>query len=278
MLWAWLAALVAVATVVVIVVVSVTRNKDDSKGSNSGNSDSESPSGNSDSESPLSYFRLNFVFDGVPSKALSAAAQQAKTIIERAVLSSPEGAPQEISVNLREADLGEGVLGEAWRTGPTTQVNASGNYVNLGTSVVGQTFLFNGAPEPAYVSILLHEVLHILGIVCVSDASLAYCDSNTFSYTGPNGIREMNRLRASCGHSEQAVVFLENDGGAGTAGVHVEEEEYRSLLITGYLNSSNFLSRVELGMLEDVGFSVDYTKAAADASVCVANSARFLRA
>ena len=64
----------------------------------------------------------------------------------------------------------------------------------------------------------------------------------------------------------------------GHAGVHVEEEEYRSLLITGYLNSSNFLSRVELGMLEDVGFSVDYTKAAADASVCVANSARFLRA
>lgn len=217
-----------------------------------------------DTTSPGGSFLLDLQIQGKPSAELQEAAAQSKNIMEAAVLHAPANFPDKLDISISEKNLGDGVLGVAYKGSDGT------NYVEVGTSVRQSSIFFNGKNYLAYVSVLLHEIFHILGIVCVSASAREYCNQNTLKYTGKNGVKQMNALRKSCGHDEKPFVLLENDGGSGTAGVHVEEDEYRILLMTGYLNLSNFLSRVELGMLEDIGFQVNYNAAAPDKDVCAA--------
>ena len=48
-------------------------------------------------------------------------------------------------------------------------------------------------------------------------------------------------------------------GGAGTAGVHWDEGHFATEIMTGYINSTNQISRMTIASLEDVGWSVSYS-------------------
>jgi hypothetical protein len=213
-------------------------------------------------------FSINLKLGPNPSPELLMAADECRALVSKSVLESPAGETDRVTINVTEKNLGDGVLGSAYRTGTDKNLNPEGNFVELGTSIRRSSIVLNGINRPAYVSVLLHEIFHVLGLVCVSASSRKLCDAEKLTYSGPSGVREMNLLRKRCGRAPSQTIKLEDDGGYGTAGVHIEEDEYRHLLMTGYLNSSNFLSRIELGMLEDIGYRVDYSGAADASEVC----------
>ena len=130
--------------------------------------------------------------------------------------------------------------------------------------------------------IALHELGHILGIgaLWVQNGAMLYDDkSETFFYGGNNGNREYKNLFPKL---DLTYMPIENNGGPGTHHVHPEEghEEGISVndryfngvlhpglneeLMTGFAENTSVplpLSKVTLGMLEDLGFGVDYSKA-----------------
>ena len=120
---------------------------------------------------------------------------------------------------------------------------------------------------------LLHEVLHIVGLGTL----WGYHVTVGQGYTGTNGLKEYRNLM---GNQKLVAVPLENDGGAGTAGGHIEEGDSSANpnqiisdilhpaldreVMTGYSETTPnddepmILSRISIGMLEDMGLVVDY--------------------
>ncbi|AWT35075.1 zinc metalloendopeptidase [Deinococcus arenae] len=110
--------------------------------------------------------------------------------------------------------------------------------------------------------IAVHELGHSLGIGSLWSRFGLVSGVNTTNpiYKGTNGVRE---YRAAGG--TLTTVPVENQGGSGTAGAHWRETTFKTELMTGYLNSGvkNPLSRISVGSLQDMGYTVNY--AAADA-------------
>ena len=127
--------------------------------------------------------------------------------------------------------------------------------------------------------IALHEIGHVIGIGEISYKSQVSQDNQPmnsfdangttkFYYTGENALRE---YRNYFNNQNLIGIPLEDDGGSSTAGSHIEEIGYEinglfhpgmdKELMTGYTeDDSTSLSRITLGVLEDMGFGVDYTK------------------
>jgi hypothetical protein len=51
-------------------------------------------------------------------------------------------------------------------------------------------------------------------------------------------------------------VPLEQTGGSGTAGSHWDEEIFKNELMTGYIDSSNYISDVTWASLSDLGYTL----------------------
>lgn len=131
--------------------------------------------------------------------------------------------------------------------------------------------------------LILHELGHALGIGSVwinvtntnSDTSAYNYDSssNSYFYNGSNGNREYRNVLGVTNTNYQ--IPLEDSGGYGTEIVHPEENENRIKdglthfgldheLMTGYVESDDrpeVLSRISIGMLEDLGYQVNYENA-----------------
>jgi len=111
-----------------------------------------------------------------------------------------------------------------------------------------------------WTDVILHEMGHILGIGTLWDAlSLKNASGN---YIGGRALAE---YRALSGNAGAMSVPVEPSGGAGTAGAHWSEAVFNAELMTGYIESygANPISRVTIGALQDLGYTVSY--AAADA-------------
>jgi predicted acyltransferase (DUF342 family) len=142
--------------------------------------------------------------------------------------------------------------------------------------------------KTSYYYVLLHEIGHILGIGSFWDLpgspKVSYIDNGVtkYYYTGANALREYKSYFAANGSNSFVGVPIEDNGGAGTAGVHPEEGPeggvsannryingifYPGLdteLMSGWLDSSPVstpLSRITLGFLEDMGYIVNYNLA-----------------
>lgn len=55
--------------------------------------------------------------------------------------------------------------------------------------------------------------------------------------------------------------LVERSGGAGTAGSHFDENCLNHEIMTGFLDTHNRMSKVTIGALEDLGFTVNYDNA-----------------
>lgn len=127
--------------------------------------------------------------------------------------------------------------------------------------------------------VLLHETLHILGIVGLSFGSvfIDYID-NSPVYIGKKGtskyIKVLNSNNINTVNLNNYIP-IENSFGSGTAFAHFEEGlnedgiEYRYIndvyypvivneLMTGFINTDNYLTDMCLGVLEDIGFTLNY--------------------
>ncbi|MCY3017092.1 MAG: hypothetical protein NT171_20675 [Planctomycetota bacterium] len=115
--------------------------------------------------------------------------------------------------------------------------------------------------------IMVHELGHALGIGPFW--KLEYNRSsfkplglvkNLFTdspiYVGRYALAEYRKLAPGA-----IGVPLESGGGGGTRGAHWSEDVFGPELMTGYLSPTMPLSRVTVGALQDLGYSVDYSKA-----------------
>lgn len=103
--------------------------------------------------------------------------------------------------------------------------------------------------------VILHEMGHVLGIGTLWD--LLGLKSG-FSYTGSHAL---DAYRSLLGNSTVTSIPLETGGGPGTAGSHWAESVFGNEIMTGYADAVMPISKMTLGALQDLGYTVDYTKA-----------------
>jgi Leishmanolysin len=108
--------------------------------------------------------------------------------------------------------------------------------------------------------VILHEMGHVLGIGTLWEyVGVAGPDSANCPYTGAHANAEYQAI-SGC-----AVVPTENHGtpGDGTFCGHWDEQCLDNELMTGYLTqgATTLLSRITIGSLEDLGYTVSYSTA-----------------
>lgn len=104
--------------------------------------------------------------------------------------------------------------------------------------------------------VILHEMAHVLGLGTIWKLRglLSGSGSATPTFTGAAA----RQAYVAVG-GPNAAVPVEGGGGAGTADAHWRESVFRSELMTGFIGGApNPLSRVTIGSLQDLGYSVDY--------------------
>jgi hypothetical protein len=106
---------------------------------------------------------------------------------------------------------------------------------------------------------ILHEMGHVLGIgtlwgtlgITTANTTDTSCDANP-RYTGTNGLAEWTTYGGA------GNIPLETTGGTGTCEGHWKESNFDTELMTGYADSTVKLSRMTIGALKDIGYSVNY--------------------
>lgn len=154
-----------------------------------------------------------------------------------------------------ETDAIDGVGGILGAAGPCL-IRSDGRLSSMG-------YMHLDAADVAYLSnagqlrdVVLHEMGHILGIGSLWEDRGLVQDSGTADprYNGIAGVQGYHDLGGL-----STTVPLENTGGPGTAESHWREATFGTELMTGYIaGSDNALTRMSIGALEDLGYSVSY--------------------
>jgi hypothetical protein len=112
----------------------------------------------------------------------------------------------------------------------------------------------DGKPQEASIALIAHEIAHVLGFGTLWRQQ-GLVEGTLF--VGENALREYHELGG-----EGVGVPLETEGGAGTALFHWSEDIFTNELMTGYMFTGDaVLSRITIGAMHDVGYSVDYAVA-----------------
>tara|TARA_B100000427_G_scaffold174500_6_gene145076 strand:+ start:11165 stop:12181 length:1017 start_codon:yes stop_codon:yes gene_type:complete len=198
---------------------------------------------------------------------------EAKTIVESIIKHSPT-APATITISETLININN-VLGSADYASRTIEINT------LNSSITN-TYSLNNIQKHINLLVLVHEIIHIIG---VGTDPIWTTNVTDFFYTGENGFREYKQLLHDLGYDITGItgVPVENDFGSGTQRSHFEEGidgnwavETRTdaagkvhptiptEIMTGFLDddngtiNGNFITRMTLGILEDIGYTVDY--------------------
>lgn len=133
----------------------------------------------------------------------------------------------------------------------------------------------------SFFGVVLHEMTHVLGIGTlwtinnnVNGTTYQLYNNGSGLYTGPNAL---NGWKTEFNQPTATAVPVELGGGSGTANGHWNEVDFgagntgfvsyiagldfRQELMTGWASTTFFLSTVTLGGLDDLGYTVDYSKA-----------------
>ncbi|RIH85663.1 leishmanolysin-related zinc metalloendopeptidase [Calidithermus roseus] len=107
--------------------------------------------------------------------------------------------------------------------------------------------------------VIFHEMGHVLGIGTLwnyNRSLLSGAGTPNPTFLGTNAVREWQALGGS------GNVPVENTGGSGTRDSHWRESVFNNEIMTGFLDSgANPLSKVTIGSMEDLGYSVNYSAA-----------------
>ena len=177
-----------------------------------------------------------------------------------------------VTVDFSVLSLGDGVLGQAGWTGTTVMYDNVYPYrgiVQMNTSnwQYQKDVIKKDGNSLAYYTIL-HEIFHVFGIGTLWDSLV----NGSREYAGVNALREYRNVVEN---QQLEFIPIEDDGGIGTADGHPEEGTgvvrmksgitYPGLdreLMTGYSESIDnepmILSRITVGFMEDLGYTVRY--------------------
>ena len=173
-----------------------------------------------------------------------------------------------ITADLANIDGTGGILGQA---GPTAIWTAS-ELTAFGEMTFDQADADDYNSKNLFDDIVLHEMMHVMGIGTLWNynnlvSTIVVDDNDTKKptddivdsvYTGAAANSSFMLLTNS-----DAFLFVETDGGAGTAGGHWDEETYLDELMTGYIghrnqdgtyDSTNYLSDWSVASLVDLGY------------------------
>ena len=224
-----------------------------------------------ESENPI--FSINYT-----DTRLDDIVTESKNILNDILTSSPN---ETIEIDLYlSSTLDDGVLGQADWYYKRIWLNEK----NLTDT---NTFRLNDKSVNMNVPVLIHEILHVFGLVGIGDgASFANGDNDNPPnvYTGTNGVIQYKNVLEANSKSTANINYvpMEDDFGSGTKMSHFEEGEdsdvngnytgyetreingtiypvLRNELMSGFLNTGdNYLTPMTLGLLEDLGYEVNY--------------------
>jgi Leishmanolysin len=112
--------------------------------------------------------------------------------------------------------------------------------------------------EGTLLDVITHEMGHVLGVGTVWGLKklLKGAGTQNPTFSGQAAIAEYKALRGGTGSLKKVPV--ENTGGSGTADSHWRETVFRSELMSGFIaGAGNPLSRLTVGSLQDLGYTVD---------------------
>ncbi len=111
-----------------------------------------------------------------------------------------------------------------------------------------------------FQGVVMHEMGHVLGLGTLWAGLVTGVGGADPQYIGVNAVREYNAIFGVTGTS----VPVENTGGPGTRDSHWREATMRTELMTGFAEPGGVampLSRITVGSLQDIGYTVDYNGA-----------------
>lgn len=148
-----------------------------------------------------------------------------------------------ITAELGNIDGSGNVLGQA---GPTSIRTAS----KLPATAIMQFDIVdvNEMGLATFTDVVLHEMSHSLGFGSIW-STLGLVTGGLF--TGANAVAEYVDLGGST-----AGIPVEQDGGAGTAGSHWDEETFVNELMTGYIDPNNAYSAMSAASFKDLGYVI----------------------
>lgn len=167
----------------------------------------------------------------------------------------------EISATAPFIDGPFGVLGSA---GPTQMRQTGSQLPFLGRMRFDSADMARMENDGTLLGVILHEMGHVLGLGTLWQAKGLVQGLGTSNpiYVGARAVAEYSSIFGI----QATSVPVENTGGPGTYGGHWRETVLDAELMTGYAESAGVampLSRITVGGLQDLGYTVNY--AAADA-------------
>jgi hypothetical protein len=148
-----------------------------------------------------------------------------------------------ISAELGQIDGLYGILGQA---GPTSL--RTGSYLPATAQMQFDIVDVADMGATAFADVVLHEMSHSLGFGSIWDRKGLVSNGE---YTGANAVQQFHNMGGT------GNILVEQDGGAGTAGSHWDEETYGNELMTGYLNDGpNYFTAMSAASFADLGYQL----------------------
>ncbi len=168
-----------------------------------------------------------------------------------------KGGPKSVDDILITAELGpiDGVNGILGQAGPTA-VRTAGS-LPATASMKFDIADVNAMGLSVFADVVLHEMSHSLGFGSIW-SRLGLVTNGLF--TGAQALSEYLDMGGS-----GSGIPVEQDGGAGTAGSHWDEETFGNELMTGYINpGENYFTAMSAASFDDLGYVIraDYASLA----------------
>ncbi|MDD2865649.1 MAG: leishmanolysin-related zinc metalloendopeptidase, partial [Methylococcales bacterium] len=158
----------------------------------------------------------------------------------------------EITVSMPAIDGVHGILGQAG----FTALRPISNLPFMGVMQFDNADIIDMAKKNTLPDVIFHEMGHVLGFGNLWQSNHLKANSE---YTGSHALAA---YRVLANLTDATGIPIETDGGSGTAGVHWDDLTFGSELMTGYTSNGVMpLSAMTIGAFEDLGYSVDYSKA-----------------